>query len=231
MDDFTTFEDRPVKPSTGLKLRRIFLAGIFTVIPVYVTMVVIQILLRFMDNILAPVVERVIGFRIPGLGLVLVVLFLFILGLAVTNILGRGMINMLERFVMKIPVVSSIYSTIKQIVQTFSPDKRGAFQKVIWLEYPRRGVWSLGFVTGKSASSDGTAYYNVFIATTPNPTSGLVILIPQAESVEAGMTVEEGFKFLISGGMITADMHAFPHIEDGHSKAIMKATQPKLARK
>ncbi len=231
MDDFTTFEDHPSKPSTGLKLRRIFLAGIFTVIPVYVTIVVIQMLLRFMDNILAPVVERVIGFRIPGLGLVMVVLFLFILGLFVTNILGRGMINMLEKFVMKIPVVSSIYSTIKQIVQTFSPEKRGAFQKVIWLEYPRRGMWSLGFVTGESASADGVAYYNVFIATTPNPTSGLVILVPKAESVESGMTVEEGFKLLISGGMITADMHSFPHIEDGHSKAILKATKPKLIKK
>lgn len=231
MDDSTTFKKRPSRPSAGLKLRRIFLAGIFTVIPVYVTIVVIQMLLRFMDNILAPVVERVIGFRILGLGLVMVVLFLFLLGLFVTNILGRWMINKLEKFVMKIPIVSNIYSTIKQIVQTFSPEKRGAFQKVIWLEYPRRGMWSLGFVTGESASADGVPYYNVFIATTPNPTSGLVILIPKAESVESGMSVEEGFKLLISGGMITAAVHAFPHIEDGHSKAIIKANKPKLLRK
>lgn len=227
MDDSTIFEERPVKPSTGLKLRRIFLAGIFTVIPVYVTIVVIQMLLRFMDSFLAPMVEGVIGRRIPGLGLVLVVLFLFILGLVVTNILGRGLINMLERFVMKIPIVSTIYSTIKQIVSTFSPDKRGAFLKVIWLEYPRRGLWSLGFVTGESASKDGVEYYNVFIATTPNPTSGLVILVPKAESVESGISVEEGFKLLISGGMITPDMHAFPHTEDGHSKALIKAMKPK----
>ena len=122
---------------------------------IYLAKDLLLFLFRFMDQFLAPVVVRFIGFSIPGLGLVLMVVFIFLLGLFVTNFLGRRLYAYFENFLLKVPVVSTIYNTSKQIVQTFSPDSRKAFQKVVWLEYPRRGLWSLGFVTGASQSGDG----------------------------------------------------------------------------
>ncbi|UCD38370.1 MAG: DUF502 domain-containing protein [Fidelibacterota bacterium] len=193
----------------GAKIRRIFVAGIFTAIPVYATIKVMQILFRFMDQILAPLIQRFLGYDIPGLGLVMLIITLFFLGLFVTNFLGRRMYNFLERFVLRVPIVSSIYNFAKQIVQTFSPEHRSAFKKVVWLEYPRPGLWTLGFVTGTSFSADGVPYYNVFVATTPNPTSGYVVFVAQHDTIEATLTIEEGFKLLISGGALSRGSHQF----------------------
>ena len=219
MSDSTT-SDNPAAsapPSRRLRLRRIFVAGILTAIPAYITIQLARFLFDIMDRILAPVVTRYIGFHIPGLGLLMMVVFIFLLGLLVTNFLGRRLYAFIENFLQKVPVVSTIYNTSKQIVQTFSPDNRKAFQKVVWLEYPRRGIWSLGFVTGSSQSNDGEPYYNIFIATTPNPTSGFVIFVPQSDTMESNLSIEEGFKLLISAGMISAERHKF--LKDGQNSA------------
>ncbi|MEE9162761.1 MAG: DUF502 domain-containing protein [Candidatus Neomarinimicrobiota bacterium] len=195
----------------GAKIRRIFLAGIITAIPVYITIGVLQFLFRFVDRILAPVVQRILGVDFPGLGLVLMVVALFLLGLFVTNFLGRRLYAFFERMLLRIPLVSNVYNTTKQLVQTFSPEHRKAFQAVIWLEYPRRGLWTLGFVTGTTSSADGVPYYNVFVPTTPNPTSGYVVFAPQSETIKAALTIEEGFKLLISGGALSGDRHHFQY--------------------
>ena len=182
-------------PTGSYRLRRIFLAGILTAIPAYITFQVLQFLFSFMDRILAPYLERVIGVHIPGLGLLMMLVSLFLLGLLVTNFLGQRLYIWFEKILLKIPIVSTIYTTSKQIVQTFSPENRSSFRDVVWLEYPRKGIWTLGFVTGSTESQDGIDFYNIFIATAPNPTSG--------------MTIEEGFKLLISGGMLAKDKQAF----------------------
>ncbi|MCH8328720.1 MAG: DUF502 domain-containing protein [Candidatus Marinimicrobia bacterium] len=197
------------KQTGSYRLRRIFLAGILTAIPIYITVQVLQFLFGFMDRILAPYLERLIGTHIPGLGLLMMLISLFLLGLLVTNFLGRRIYTWFEKLLLKIPLVSTIYTTSKQIVQTFSPENRDSFREVVWLEYPRKGIWTLGFVTGSTDSHDGVAYYNIFIATTPNPTSGFVLFVPKHETIPSGMTVEEGFKLLISGGMLAADQQAF----------------------
>ena len=197
------------KQAAKYSIRRIFLAGIFTAIPAYITVQVLQFLFGFMDHILAPYVEKFIGIHIPGLGLLMMLVFLFLLGLLVTNFLGRTLYTYFETILLKIPIVSSIYTTSKQLVQTFSPENRSSFREVVWLEYPRKGIWSLGFVTGSTHSSDGVDYHNIFIATTPNPTSGFVIFVPKTDTQPSGLTIEEGFKLLISGGMLSADKHTF----------------------
>lgn len=206
----------------SLKLRRIFIAGILTAIPAFITVEILRFLFRFTDQILAPLIERIIGIHIPGLGLVTMIVSIFILGLFVTNFLGRRLYAFFEKLLLKVPFVSGIYNTSKQIVQTFSPENRKAFQKVVWLQYPRREIWSLGFVTGSSTSKDGIPYYNIFIATTPNPTSGFVIFVPQANTIDSNMPIEDGFKLLISGGMLSADQHAFLH-DSLAEKKVLKA--------
>lgn len=193
----------------GSKIRRILLAGILTAIPVYITIQVLQFLFGFMDRILAPYLQRIIGRDVPGLGLVMMIFSLFVLGLFVTNFLGRKLYHYFESLMLKLPIVSTIYTTIKQIVQTFSPENRSSFREVVWLEYPRKGIWTLGFVTGTSMSQDGVPFYNIFIATTPNPTSGLVIFVPTSDTIASGLSIEEGFKLLISGGMLSAKSHKF----------------------
>lgn len=193
----------------GVRIRRIFLAGIFTAIPAYITVKVLQFLFSFMDRILAPYVQRFIGIHIPGLGLLMMLIFLFALGLLVTNFLGRKIYLYFEKLLLKVPIVSTVYTTTKQIVQTFSPENRSSFRDVVWLEYPRKGIWSLGFVTGSTLSKDGEAYYNIFIATTPNPTSGFVLFVPKDETIPSGLSIEEGFKLLISGGMLAAESQEF----------------------
>ena len=193
----------------GQKIRGIFLAGIFTAVPVYITVQILLFLFRFMDGFLAPPIERFLGVHIPGLGLLLAIVSLFLLGLFVTNFLGRRFYLLMERMIMRIPLASNIYTTSKRIVETFSPEGRRAFQKVVWLEYPRKGIWTLGFVTGSIQSSDGLPYYNIFIATTPNPTSGLVVFVAQAETVDSGFTTEEGFKLLVSAGLLAEGKQEF----------------------
>ena len=204
----------------GHKLRRIFIAGTLTAIPAYITVEIIQFLFRVTDQILAPLIERILGIRIPGLGLVTMIVSIFLLGLLVTNFLGRRLYAFFEGLLLKIPLVSGIYNTSKQIVQTFSPGNRKAFQKVVWLQYPRKEIWSLGFVTGSSTSKDGIPYYNIFIATTPNPTSGFVIFVSQADTIDSNMPIEDGFKLLISGGMLSAEQHAFRHDSLAEKKTI-----------
>ncbi|MFC1619382.1 DUF502 domain-containing protein [Candidatus Neomarinimicrobiota bacterium] len=202
----------------GAKLRRIFIAGILTAVPVYITIKVLQVLFRFMDEILAPLVRRYSTLDIPGLGLLLLVIFLFILGLFVTNFLGRALYGYFERVLLRIPVVSNVYNFAKQIVQTFSPEHRSAFKKVVWLQYPRPGLWTLGFVTGTSFSNDGVPHYNIFVATTPNPTSGYVVFVPQSDTIQAKLTVEEGFKLLISGGALSKGKHSFLYMFEGSTQ-------------
>lgn len=199
--------------SIGGKIRRVFLAGIFTAIPIYVTYRVLAIIIQFMDRFLAPVIqpviERSLGFRIPGLGMVLMIISLFLLGLFVTNFLGRALYGWFEKILLRIPVASNVYNFAKQIMQTFSPEQRKAFLKVVWLQYPRPGLWTLGFVTGSTESADGEPHYNIFVATTPNPTSGYVVFVAQKDTILSNMTIEEGFKLLISGGTISSGRHNF----------------------
>lgn len=197
----------------GTKIRRIFLAGIFAAIPVYITYKILEVFFQFMDQFLAPVVQPIIrhylGFNIPGLGLVMMIITLFLLGLFVTNFLGRALYGYFEKILLRIPVVSSVYNFTKQIVQTFSPEQRSAFLKVVWLQYPRPGLWTLGFVTGTSQSEDGVTYYNIFVATAPNPTSGYVVFVAQKDTIESNLPIEEGFKLLISGGALSRGSHHF----------------------
>lgn len=199
----------------GAKLRRIFLAGILTAVPVYITIKVLEVLFNFMDEILAPLIRRYAAIDIPGLGLVLLIIFLFVLGLFVTNFLGRALYGYFERVLLRIPIVSNVYNFARQIVQTFSPEHRSAFKMVVWLQYPRPGLWTLGFVTGTSISKDGVPFYNIFVATTPNPTSGYVVFVPQSHAIQAKMTVEEGFKLLISGGALSKGKHSFLYEFEG----------------
>ena len=185
--------------------KRITFAGLFAIVPLALTFYIIKIIIVFLDQLSAPIMER-IKFEIPGFGLILTLLIIFALGIFVTNVLGRRLFSWGERLISSIPLVNNIYNTIKQITNAFSGvTQTENYQRVIYIQYPRQGIWTICFVTGESVDGSGEEYYHVFVPTTPNPTSGVFIIIPKKDAIEADLTVEEGLKAVISGGMLAPE--------------------------
>jgi len=181
------------------------LTGMITLAPAAATIWVLQFLFNFFDGMAAPLVDRVLGTHIPGLGLIVSFTAIFFLGILVTNFLGKKLIQWGESLLQRIPIAKSIYGTIKQITQTLGGTGNRAFKRTVLIEYPRKEMWSLAFVTGKSIDQDGINYIHVFLPTTPNPTSGFMLIIPESDLIDAQMSVEEGMKTIISGGMIAPE--------------------------
>ncbi len=187
-------------------IRRKFFTGFFVVAPIVATLYIIKIMFTFLDRITAPLLHQ-FGVEIPGLGILLTLVILWALGILVTNVLGRSLLNMGERILSTIPLVNTIYTTVKQLTQAFSGSSDRSFKSVVYVEYPRRDLWTLAFVTGESKNEAGVEYFQLFVPTTPNPTSGVFVLVPKSDTIEAEMSVEIGLKTIISGGMLAPKMH------------------------
>ncbi len=151
--------------------------------------------------------ETYLQFYIPGLGVILVVIIILVVGLLTRNFIGGKIVRFGENIVNRIPFVRSLYTGVKQLMEAFFIQKNDAFKRVGLLEYPRRGIYALGFITGESKgevqSKTGKKMINVFVPTSPNPTSGFYILIPEDDLIILDMTVEDAFKLVISGGMLS----------------------------
>ncbi len=184
-------------------------AGIAALLPLYLTFFILRFLFETLERMSAPMLKN-IGLEIPGLGIVLTIVFIFILGVIVTNFLGRKIFAIGERFVTKVPIVNTVYSTLKQITETFTKGTTEAFEGAVYIEYPRQGLWTMAFISGESKSKDGIPYYHLFVPTTPNPTSGFFLMIPQADARPTGMSVEEGLKTIISGGLLAPEENPLP---------------------
>jgi len=184
-------------------------AGIAAALPLFLTYVLLEFLFITLNEMSAPILDK-IGLKIPGLGIVLTILLIFFLGVLVTNFLGRKIFNIGERIVKKVPVVNTIYSTLKQITETFTKGTSDTFQGAVYIQYPRQGLWTMAFISGESKTKDGIPYYHLFVPTTPNPTSGFFLMIPQADAVPTGMSVEDGLKTIISGGMLAPEENPLP---------------------
>ncbi|WP_019625485.1 DUF502 domain-containing protein [Thioalkalivibrio sp. ALJT] len=195
-----------------VSLRRYLIAGLLVWLPLIVTGFIIKLLVDLLDFtiLLLPPgwrPEAILGFSIPGAGIVLAVAVVFVTGVVVANIVGRKLVALGEAIVHRIPLVSSIYGAVKQVTETVFSDGGQAFRKVVLIEYPRRGLWSVGFMTGVGTGEvqERTEHkvITVFVPTTPNPTSGFVLMVPHEEAVELDMTVEDGLKFVMSMGVVT----------------------------
>ena len=183
------------------QIKRHLIAGLLAIVPIALTFWILRFLFRFLDSFTAPVLKN-IGIEIPGLGIILTLLFIFLLGLFITNVLGRTIFNWGERILTKLPLVNTIYNAVKQITNAFSGKSMKNFKQVIFIQYPRKGLWTMCFVTNQSKNESGDEFYHVFVPTTPNPTSGVFIVIPQKDAVHPDISVEEGLKSIISGGII-----------------------------
>lgn len=194
------------------RLRTLVVGGLLILAPTYLTIYVLLVLFRFMDGIFAPLIDRTLsafleepGIHIPGLGILLTLLVILTLGWLSTGVVGRRIIDSIEGFIRRIPIAKSVYGATKGVLEAVSRDQNEAFKRVVLIEYPRRGMYGIGFVTGTPSRWGGPVDEDltpVFVPTTPNPTSGYLLLVPERELVECAITVEEGIRMVVSGGIL-----------------------------
>ena len=215
----TGSRERPglIKPARkrGLlaRLRTYFLTGIVVSAPVGITIWLIWLFVAFVDHTVVPLIpdaynpSDVLGVSVPGIGVIVVLLVVTMFGFLVTNFFGRFMVRMGENMVARVPVVRTIYGVLKQIFDAVLAQSEGAFREVVLIEYPRKGIWVLGFVTsntqGEVQRVTPHEMVNVFLPTTPNPTSGFLLFVPRKDCITLDMSVEEGVKLVISGGIVS----------------------------
>lgn len=192
-------------------LRSYLLAGLVIWLPILVTMGVLNFLINILDKTLDLIPrsyqpDQLLGVHIPGLGVFLSLLLLLITGMFATNYIGQRFMGWGESLLAKIPFVRSIYNSVKQVINTLLSTNSEAFRKVLLIEYPRKGLWSIAFQTGASNSEindhTNSEMVSAFIPTTPNPTSGFLILVPKEETIELNMSIDEALKFVISLGVV-----------------------------
>jgi len=195
-------------------LRRYLIAGLLIWLPILVTVLILKFLIDLVDStlLLLPTSiqpEHVFGFRIPGLGLLLSGVVLLATGMVMTNLLGTGMIRIWEGLLSRIPVVRAIYSASKQLTETLFSGTGKSFRKVVMVHYPHGGSWTLAFLTGEGLreanEKSGKQLVNVFVPTTPNPTSGFFLMVPREDMIELDMTVDAGIKLILSAGAVVPE--------------------------
>ena len=195
------------------RLRAYFFAGILITAPISITFYLAWLFVTFVDSKVTPLIPakynpaEYLPFALPGLGLVIVVVALTLIGALTAGFFGRMVMQFYEGVLAQMPVVRSVYGALKQIIETVLAQQSTAFRQAVLVEYPRRGMWAIAFITGRTEGEvqnlTDEQTVNVFLPTTPNPTSGFLLFVPRRDLVPLAMTVEEAIKMVISAGIIT----------------------------
>jgi uncharacterized membrane protein len=187
-------------------LRNYFVTGLIIFTPFIVTLYILWESFLFLDSLIGQYIELIMGRSITGLGFVVLVALIFIIGILATNFVGRSLIKVSEDIIEKIPLAKTIYNSVKGVINPLLSTTERIFSRCVLVEYPRKGVYSLGFVTsenrGEVQSKTSEKVINVFVATTPNPTSGYLLFVPEEQTIPLNMSVEDGMKLIISGGFV-----------------------------
>jgi len=206
----------PRKINLLLRIRNYFLTGLVVASPIGITLYIGWWFIDFVDRNIKPLIpeaynpETYLPFSIPGLGLVGVILFLIILGALTANLFGRAFIRFGERIVDRMPIIRSVYGTLKQIFETVVSQDSKSFSDVVLVEYPRKRIWAIAFVSGENTSEiqgrldDDVA--NLFLPTTPNPTSGFLLFVPKKDLIYLDMTTDQAAKYVISAGLVNPEV-------------------------
>lgn len=205
------------------RVRGYLLTGIIVTAPVAITLYLAYIIVTFIDNSVKSILPKnaltadnaQILLSIPGLGVFIVLVFLILVGFFTANFLGRLVIRMSEYVLHRTPIIKTVYGATKQIMETVMASQSQAFREAVLMEYPRKGVWSIGFITG---STEGEVQriteedtVNVFVPTTPNPTSGYLLFVPKKDTYKLHMSIEEAIKLVVSAGIVVPkDSGAMP---------------------
>lgn len=188
-------------------------AGLLVIVPLGITLFVLRFLFNLADGILAPLIrqgERFLFGReyyLPGLGVAVGIVVIYLSGLLATNILGRRLLHRWDAFLHRIPLVKSIYSPAKQVLDIFSrQERRDAFRQAVYLDYPEKGTYSLAYITNQIVAPSGKRYCVCFMPAVPNPTSGYVLILEEGRVYPADLTIEEAMKAVMSAGMVAPDV-------------------------
>ncbi len=209
--------DAPHKKGVLGRLRAYFMAGVLITAPISITMYLAWLFVTYVDGKVTPLIpdrynpESYLPYGIPGLGLVLIVVALTLIGALTAGFLGRFFQRFWERIMDKVPVLRGVYNALKQILETVLAQQSNAFREAVLVEYPRRGMWVIAFITGRTEGEvqalTEEKVINLFVPTTPNPTSGFLIFVPEKDITPLSMSVEEAMKMVISGGIVTPPDH------------------------
>lgn len=201
------------------EIQKIFFAGLLVTVPTMISFFLLKFLVNYIDQVSAPIVTRFFHTTIPGIGFFITILIVLSIGIVATNFIGKKLVSFGESLLARIPLVRGIYSSAKQIIETVFFATEKPFQQVVLVPYPRENVYALGLVTkkvpqyvtqdspasfsGYSPAKDDHQMLNVFIPSTPNFTSGLLVMFPSQDIIPLSMTIEEGFTYLMTGGILT----------------------------
>jgi len=236
------------------RMRAYFITGILVVAPVSITLYLAWIFIGFVDNRITPLIpvkynpETYLPFALPGLGLLILVVTLILVGAATAGFIGRLWARVSEQILGRMPVIRNIYGAVKQILETVLAQQSKAFREAVLVEYPRRGIWAIAFITGRTEGEvqniTEEECINIFLPTTPNPTSGFLLFVPKKDLVHLDMNVEEAIKMVISGGIVTppdrrpesekaiklASAHTYENLEVLREKEGLTVLTPKGSR-
>ena len=189
--------------------RYYFLIGLFSILPIAATLWLMRIILTFFASPAQSIINEILP-KNPAstalswvIGFLLTFLFVLICGYIVSSVFGKIIFSKIESIINRIPIVNSLYQTIKGITDSISNSSKQAFSKVVLIEYPRKGIWTLALVTGESCNKEGINFYHLFLPTSPNPTSGYMLYISKDDVIEIDMKAEEAIKIIVSGGAIS----------------------------
>jgi uncharacterized membrane protein len=203
--------DMTTKTTKKATLKSVFLTGLLVLVPLAITLWVLHLVIGTMDETLLLLPEawqpvRLIGLRLPGLGALLTLAFIFVVGLFTQNFVGQKLVGWWNAIVRRIPLVGPLYSSVQQVSDTLLSSNGNAFRKALLIEYPRRGSWTIAFLTGIPGGDvvnhlEGE-HLSVYVPTTPNPTSGFFLIVPKSEVVELDMSVDAALKYIVSMGVV-----------------------------
>ncbi|WP_371224200.1 DUF502 domain-containing protein [Roseovarius sp. 2305UL8-3] len=226
----TPFDEEPPHPRKGgmfSGLRASFLTGIVVIAPVALTIWFLWAFIGWVDSVVLPLVpynfqpEKYIGINLRGIGVIIFLIFTILVGWIAKGLIGKSLINFAESLVDRMPVVRTIYSGVKQIAETVFAQSERSFEKACLIQYPRRGIWAIGFISttakGEVSARAETSgdLMGVFVPTTPNPTSGFLLFFPKEDVIELDMTVEEAAKLVISAGLVYPDHNGGVEVVEG----------------
>lgn len=192
------------------QLRGHFLTGVLIIVPLGITILILIWLFDTIDNILQPIIVAIAGHPIRGVGFGVILVLIYVVGLVTSNLVGKRLYYYIEQFFFyRIPVVKQLYQGIKQVLESFSSSKRSEFLQVVMVEFPRKGIWSVGLVTNKVTDESGKKIFHVFIPHAPNPITGFVVMVKEEEIIYTKMTIEDAFKLIVSAGRYNPDDSTF----------------------
>ena len=185
--------------------------GFLAIVPFALAIFAVRLLYVSIDQRVMAAIDKTIGFTFPGLGILLLLTSLYLLGLLASNFIGRQLLGLLDRATDRIPLIKSVYQIGKQLTSTFSLPERQVFKRALLVQYPREGTWVTGFLTGSlEDTASGETLLKIYVPMPPNPLSGLVLMVREAETRDPGWTVEEALKTVMSGGIIGPGTIAAP---------------------